>query len=385
MNRISKIGLVCFGLVVGAGCQTIQFQQPNLVSDKDWLMDGGEPNRARNYASELNAPLSLEWEYNAAAAFGQGSPLILKGVVLVATKKGEVHAIELETGAKRGIKNFGEGIEASPVIHNGKLFVASALGKRILVAFDLKNGNFVWRNKGVPIESGMVITDEVLIAADIDGTVSGYNMASGEAIWSMSLGQGVSVQSSILQVGEDAVFVATDAGKGFLLNASTGSQIWSQTLAGPNYEGGSVFGNTIVVPTTRGVLEALDASTGNVLWRNKLTNSDVRFGGTAIDSEFVLVGATDGLLRAIRLDNGHLVWETDLSDAVSAAPLISNGLVYVGSMGRKLFALDRESGAIQWETLLKGRVKSAMAVSNNGLLVLSEPRYVSYFKEATHE
>jgi outer membrane protein assembly factor BamB len=57
-------------------------------------------------------------------------------------------------------------------------------------------------------------------------------------------------------------------------------------------------------------------------------------------------------------------------------------MVYVGSLGRKLYAFDLQDGTTRWETTLKGRIKSAMAISEGGLLVLSEPRNVTYFKTA---
>ncbi len=389
MKRIPNIwfsaAVLPFAFLLGAGCQTIQFQQPSISSSQDWLVDSGDLSRSRSYDEDLQAPLTLEWEYNAAAAFGQGSPLLLKGVVLVANKKGEMHAIELKTGAKRGIKSFGEGIEGSPIIHEGKLIVASAWGKRTLTSFDLKKGSFVWRNKGVPIESGMVLVDGVLVAADVDGFVTGYDPSTGKMSWSQSLGKGISVQSALLQVGDLSVFVADDAGNAFLFNASDGRQLWTQKLSGPSYEGGSTFGDRIIVPTTRGALDVLDASTGKVLWRNELSSANVRMGSSAVDDELVVVAATDGIVRAFNSTDGSTVWESAFPDAIVAAPLITNRLVFVGSMGRHLYALDRLTGEVKWETALRGRIKSAMAVADGGLIVLSEPRYVTYFKEESND
>ena len=49
-----------------------------------------------------------------------------------------------------------------------------------------------------------------------------------------------------------------------------------------------------------------------------------------------------------------------------------------------LFARSRlvSSGEVTWRTELDGRVKSAMAVADGGLLVVTEPKWVMYFKPA---
>lgn len=367
-------------LVLNVGCQTIQFDRPTAVTEKDWLVDGQTQNKSRSTAEGVDLPLSIFWEYNAAAAFGPGSALLLDDVVLVGTMKGEVHTVELSSGKKQGYRNFGEGIEATTAINSGILFVPSALGKHVLVAFNLAKGNFLWQNEGTPIESGLVVTETLVIAADNQGVVKAYSQKDGSLVWERGLGERVSVQSALLLIDSDAVFVADDSGMATLLSAQNGDLIWSRRLSGPVYEGASSLGNRIVVPTTRGTIEVLDTSSGKTLWQYRAANEKIRFGSPAISKELVVVGATDGVVRAFEASTGKEVWSTDFPDVITAAPLIEKQWVFVGTYGRKLMALDLIDGKVQWETTLRGRMKSAMAIMNDGLLVLSEPRYITYFK-----
>ena len=90
-------------------------------------------------------------------------------------------------------------------------------------------------------------------------------------------------------------------------------------------------------------------------------------------------GATDGLVRAVDVSTGEVVWSSSFPDVISAAPLVTDRHIFVGSMGKMIYGLNRETGAVEWDAELKGRVKSAMAATQNGIVVLSEPRYITYF------
>jgi len=378
--RYSNIAASLLMAIALSSCQTIQFNRPTNTSEKDWLVDGYTQNRSRAVDADLTLPLSQAWEYNAAAGFGPGSPLVLDNVVLVATRKGEIHSIELETGRKRGFKSFGDGIEGSPAIQDGQMFVASAWGKRILSSFNLKTGAYTWRKRGVPIESGIVVSNGLIVAADVFGAVRAYESKTGADVWSTSIGERISVQSALLLTDPTSVFVADDSGVATLLSLDTGAIKWQTQLDGPAYEGSSALGNLIVVPTTRGSVQVLDLNSGEVRWSFKTDSKSVRFGGTAIAEDLVVVGASDATVRAFDPESGLLKWETSFPDVVSAAPLITQSHVFVGTLGQELFALNRFTGEIEWQTKMRGRIKSSMAVVGGGLLVLSEPRYVTYFK-----
>ena len=380
MTRFVYIASSLLMVIALSSCQTIQFNRPTFTSDQDWLVDGYSQNRSRSVSEGFTLPLTQVWEYNAAAGFGPGSPLVLDKVVLVSTRKGEIHSIELETGRKRGFRSFGDGIEGAPAIQNGHMFVASALGKRILSSFNLKTGGYAWRNKGVPIESGIVVSDGLIVAADVFGGIKAYDTKTGAEVWSVTIGERVSVQSALLLTDSTSVFVADDSGVASLLSLEDGTVKWQTKLDGPVYEGSSALGSLVVVPTTRGSFHVLDRKSGNVQWSFTTESDVVRFGATSISEDLIVVGASDETVRAFDPETGELKWETHFPDVVSAAPLITQSHIFVGTLGQQLFALNRVSGEIEWETEMRGRIKSAMSLVGGGLLVLSEPRYVTYFK-----
>jgi|AP95_1055475.scaffolds.fasta_scaffold01363_2 outer membrane protein assembly factor BamB len=376
----SHIARILFAAIVFSGCQSIRFDLPGRLTAEDWPTDGKTADRSRYVPETLSLPLEVSWEYSANAGFGPGSPLILDGVVLVGTRKGEIHAVELETGRKRGFKKMGEAIEGSPLIANGMLYVPSAWGKKVLVGFDLKRGVISWKVAGVPFETALVAHEDNVVGVDVEGTVRSFNGKTGEEVWRLELGEKISAQASPLLISPNQLFVATDDGNGYLVDLNVPDIIWQTNLGAPVYVSPVTSDGVIYISTTRGSLVAIEAVTGEQKWLMQTLNPEVRMGAPAVDGERVYLGATDGRVRSVDINTGEVQWEVQLSDVVTGAPLVTRETVFVGTMGRDLMGLRVTTGDLVWEVEMKGRIKSAMAIAGEGLIVLSEPRYVTYFK-----
>lgn len=374
------IARILLAAIVFAGCQSIRFDLPGRLTEEDWPTDGKTADRSRYVPESLSLPLEVSWEYSANAGFGPGSPLILDGVVLVGTRKGEIHAIELATGRKRGFKKMGEAIEGSPLIANGMLYVPSAWGKKVLVGFDLKRGVISWKVAGVPFETALVAHEDNVVGVDVEGTVRSFNGETGEEVWRLELGEKISAQASPLLITPNRLFVATDDGNGYLVDLNVPEIIWQTDLGAPVYASPAMSNGIIYISTTRGSLVAIEAVTGEQKWLMETLNPDVRMGAPAVDGERVYFGATDGRVRSLDINTGEIQWEVQLPDVITGAPLVTRETVFIGTMGRELMGLRTTTGDLVWEVKMKGRIKSAMAIAGEGLIVLSEPRYVTYFK-----
>lgn len=380
----SKLTLAAFGaaLLLFAGCKALRVDRASITSEADWLTDGDSGERRYATDDVLDPPLEEVWSYNATAGFGPGSPLILGETVIVSTRKGEVHAINFETGKRMGVEGFGEVVEGTPVIQNGIMFIPVGWGRRALFAYDLRRGHTVWKLKGAPIETGLLALDDGFIAVDAEAWVRKYDADDGAVLWEQPLGERVTVHTTPV-LAHDYVVVADDRGRVVALDPAEGVAQWVQDLRSPVYTSMAADEASLYVPTTRGRFYALEAAQGRVRWQVELPDTTVRFTAPAVDGSLVVVGASDGTLRAFDKATGEQQWIFHNDAALTATPLLTPNTVYVGSMGRSLFAIDRATGALQWEQVLKGRVKSAFAARDGYLVVLSEPRFVYLFKSAS--
>src|SRR5580698_3837261 len=147
---------------------------------------------------------------------------------------------------------------------------------------------------------------------------------------------------------------------------------WSYVLGagGGNQEGTPlVWNNTLYGITTWSVVYALDARTGNPLWRwdPEVNQTAVRpriccgtvNRGVALYNGMIFAPAIDGRLFALDASTGKPVWETRMAYpqdlyTITMAPRIANGKVIVGASGgdkptRGFFdAYDAKTGRREW-------------------------------------
>jgi len=328
----------------------------------------------------IDPPLEEVWQYNAGSGFGPGSPLIMGNDVFVATRKGEIHAIHIETGKKQGQKSFGDSIEGSPLIHDGILYVPVEWGGRPVQAYDLARANVQWRIKTVPIDAGLVLVNERLITADIEGYVRAYDYLSGEVLWENKLGDRMGVHTTPVIASDRLVAVPGDDGRVYGLDATDGAIHWTTELQAPIYDALASDGRLIFVPTTRGRFYAIDARTGAQHWQYAVADTTVRFTSPALTQTEVIFGGSDGILRSLAVSSGDENWIYQGDAVLTAAPLITSNTVYTGTMGREILGIDRHTGELRWSQELKGRIKSALAAKDGRIIVLVEPRLVYSFK-----
>ncbi|NBC18675.1 MAG: PQQ-binding-like beta-propeller repeat protein [Bacteroidetes bacterium] len=360
------------------GCRGLQVSPPLSAAQETWVTEGGSPLRQHTAPATLSVPLEEAWTYNAGAGFGAPSPLVVDDLVLAATRKGEIHAIDLESGERKGFETFGETVEGTPVIGNGVMYVPVGWGKRTLYAYDLLRGRSTWKARGAAVEAGLLLLDDGLIAVDVDGLVRKYGLSSGDVLWEYELGGKTLVRATPVLVNGSVVVADTD-GRIAAFNPADGTVRWTRELPAPVFTSFAGDEDQVYVSTTRGQFFALSAESGVTRWRMALPDTTVRLSAPAVSEDLVVVGGTDGVLRALRPSDGQEVWSYQDEDAITAPPLITQHHVFVGTMGKRLVAVGRDDGTAQWTHELRGRMKSPMVLHRGRLIVQAEPRHVICF------
>jgi outer membrane protein assembly factor BamB len=377
ISNVKRLSLLLAVLALG-GCRTLQLDAPVRLDESDWWTTGGSAEHNSSVDASLVPPLSEAWSYNALAAFGPGSALVVGDVVLVANLQGEIHAIDLEKGKRVGQAGFSEAIAGTPAIGRGRLVVGTAWGRRTLQGYDLERGDKLWRRDGPHITAGLLAYEDDVLVADLEGGVRLVDMRDGADLWHYEDPGNVSVLATpVLTNG--LYIVPFQDGTVRAFRPGTGQVAWTTGLELPLYASPTASDGRIYLPTTRGVLIVLDARSGTEMWRFQAASEAVKIASPSIRDGVIYFGASDGFVRAISTEFGEARWRMQVDAAVAAQVLVTDSYVYLGTMDNRLMALDSSDGSEVWRTELRGRVKSALAVAGGGLLVLMEPRFVSLF------
>ena len=159
---------------------------------------------------------------------------------------------------------------------------------RALVASGIDRGNVAklhaawrFRFRATPGESGdftatPVVADGVVYLQDMSSTVFALNERSGRLLWRHRFFYGASPGPNGVAVAGGRVYGATPT-NAFALSAGTGKLLWSRRLVtlgdpvidvAPQIYDGIVFTSTIGLPPGgKGILYALDANNGKLVWR----------------------------------------------------------------------------------------------------------------------
>ncbi|MCY4159194.1 MAG: PQQ-binding-like beta-propeller repeat protein [Bacteroidetes bacterium] len=333
--------------------------------------------------TEPEPPLEIAWTYNARAGFGPDAPLIYEDVVMVATRQGEVHVIDLNTGKRIGDRRFGNAVNGSPIVIDNTVIVPLAQGRRALAAYDLDRAVMRWRTEGAPIQVGIGPVDSGGIIVNTAGEVQRFDVTTGANVWKYQIPERSRVYARPL-IHLEFVIVGVDNGTILALSLEDGALIWSTHIGDPVYVTPAVHEKELFISTTRGRLIAMDLQTGTISWDAVLDDETIRISTPAVDDEFVVIGGSDGVLRVFDQHTRQVKWDTQCPDALVAPPLMTTDVIYTGSMGNSLYAFDRYTGELLQTIELPGRVKSGIGVTENGLIILTEPRHVVRLVTSNH-
>ncbi len=215
------------------------------------------------------------------------------------------------------------------------------------------------------------------------------NPVSPRILWDASVGGGTDEERVKLvpYVDGGKVYVAEREGEIRALDANSGQTLW-KTDSELNISGGpGAGGGLVLVGTSDAEVAAFDQENGQPRWRTRVSSEVVSV--PKIDQGVVVVHTIDGKLTALQASNGKQLWVYERSMPVlslrgSSSPVISGSNVICGFANGKLMAFDLNDGRVQWESTIsvpRGRSELERMVDIHGdPLVLGGAVYVATYQ-----
>lgn len=210
-----------------------------------------------------------------------------------------------------------------------------------------------------------------LYAADRQGKVMAIDATSGTTIWEIQLAESAGLlsgkKSTLLSGGvtiyNNRVYIGSERGLLYSLDAATGELIWEVQVAGEIVARPTVEKDKIMLVTTNGKLQVLNIADGTEAWNADLDVPVLSLRGQSspitVEDKFVIVGGDNGRINAFTFDLGQLVWqervaeplgatEIDQLGDIDAQPVFHNGILYAIAFNNMFVAFDFNTGEAIW-------------------------------------
>ena len=205
------------------------------------------------------------------------------------------------------------------------------------------------------------------------------------AIYVMQNGRMADGKKSVGKLVGGKVIYANTAGMVYALDAASGEVIWSFKSNGKLFSTPAVADGLVVFGSSDNNVYALDLATGKKRWSFECGKSVL--GSPSIYGGKVFIGASDNCFRALDLKSGKLLWCYDqIKGFIEAKPFVDKEQVVIGDWANTLYSFNPADGKLQWRWSNGGsRMLSPAAtypVKANGKIIFATPERVSYAVDA---
>jgi len=220
-----------------------------------------------------------------------------------------------------------------PVVAYDTVYSASREGD--VIAFDVKTGKQLWEIDLSDVDNERSFWDNRLPALLAGGPVAGLNK----------------------------VFIGSENGKIYALDAKSGELIWQADIKGEIISAPAVDSGVVVVNTASGIMKAFNADDGEELWKIDQDVPALTLRGISqpvIASGGVIVGTSKGGVNVYLLNKGQQGWSTEIGEPtgstelervidVDSSPVVFGDKVYAVSSRGNLAAIELKSGRVIWK------------------------------------
>ncbi len=330
------------------------------------LIRGEKFSTAPALPAPAPAPPPL-WEHRLGSATF-ASPVVHDGVVYVGARDGKFHAVRAGDGAGVWVWSGPNRIDGRAVVAGESLWFVD--GSCDLVCLNRTDGALRWRRPlhdvalaGHPpandptfnrrTATPLVVGDTVY-AGSSDGGLYALDAATGAVRWRFAAG--APVFSGVNRLGDGSLLFGAMDGSVVRLDAS-GKEISRFKAGGPVVTTPVVIDGIVIVGSRDYMLYAFHLGDGSPAWKYSYGFSWVESTPTVHDGLFYLGGSDWARVSAFDPKTGRPVWATVVGGMSWGTPAVTPRTVYAGVVCQRgaliphrggLVALDRATGAITW-------------------------------------
>ncbi len=308
---------------------------------------------------ETGTPL---WRYDSGLTAAV-TPAVSDGLVFVVFKPGIVSALDEDSGDLVWSKRLPVASLPSPAVADGRLFVAETDRNRLL-ALDAATGETLWDYRMDDwIIAPPAINDGLLIATSNDAKIHILNVNTGKLRMIYNAGEGRWTRGGPV-VTEDLLHVSSNG----VRRDGNRARIWGIDYRGHRYPLERPIYYVRTQLAVWGFAKQPPVQQGTV-WSTRISAKQPY--QPAVSDQAIVVSDAAGLVSALDAVTGEIIWETDLAVDITTGATIAGPVALVGDEHGRITALSLADGSQQWAASLDGAVTAPIVVSGDLLLAAS--------------
>ena len=341
-----------------------------------WLLPRGDAQSTGRAEQALPKELVVRWEYQADEAI-ETTPVVGNGRVFVADVMGKIYAIDQSNGQELWRQDYDTGFLAAPAIHGEMVFIGDIEGN--LYAIDAKTGEERWKQTTEGEINGAVgfHKDNVLVTSQ-DGKLYCFAIADGAAQWTYQTDDQIRCSPT---VAGDRTFLGGCDGQLHMVDLNTGKAIGEPLpLGGPTGSTTAVQGTKAFLPIMDGAVLAFDWQKPSQLWSHEDEERRQEYRtSAALSDELVILSSQNRQVDAVSIETGLRKWRYTLRRRADASPVIAGNDVWIAATDGRLIRLALADGTETWSYEIRGSFLAGPAIAGQELYIADDKGVVRCF------
>lgn len=249
------------------------------------------------------------------------TPAVYKKYVVVGCADNIIYCLDIKSGRELWRHHCDKSVLASPNIYDGVVYIGASDGR--FRALNLKTGHLVWSFSDVKgfVESKAYVDEAQVVFGDWANTLYSLDRASGKLMWTWRVkGSRMYSPAAVWPVKSgNRLFIVTPERKTYSIEASSGSTMWEHR-GGRESVGISALGDRVFVKTMKDTVfcfSTAPAMKAQVLWATDTKiGYDIAPTPTAYYEGIAFVPTDKGTIVALNAETGEMLWKYKLSFAL---------------------------------------------------------------------
>lgn len=361
-------------------------KKPGIELEKPWrkialgkfAASSSEKFERPSYQINTTYPqVKQAWTYHAAANV-ISTPVATKELVIFGNHIGEIEALSIKDGSRKWVYKTKGAIYSSPAVSGNVVVLGSGDGN--IYALNASTGKQIWKIETRAAVLGTpVIENNTLYIGGSDNNFRAVNVQTGKQIWAFDGVEGTIVGKPLLYEGK--VFFGSWGRHLYALNQSNGTLMWKWN----NGNGNRMFSPAMCTPMASNgivyfaapdrVLTALDANTGNTLWRNK--EATVRESAGLSEDGTMIFGKTmndEVVAYKAQASDPGILWRLNMGFGYEHVPsmlIAKDKQVFFGTRNGVVYAFDPALPATIWAHKIDNSMVNTVNVLNKNTILVA--------------